>query len=353
MKNFSKYLAYRLKESSVYFLVITVILSIMAMSADVYIYEYDGLPIGINITADGLWCLFAIFSFVIPIFEFSGFMSRRNVDTVFFLQIDKWHRTLVTYLTAVIITLSSMTISFSILYIRIVSTATQGGIINETFGFASTLPLLYAFISSLVFAIISITLTSFFFYSANSTLDGCACSFMWLFVPALTWTVVEDIIRNNDVRTQAVGRLLLGLEISYFIPGFNIITVLSEFDMIMYVKNDFAKSFMTSDVFLPCMHLLALAILAFIGMYFLSKHKKAEYLGDISDSWFSYKLLIPIYGVILARLLGDAGSIIVNLFLLIATFVGYVIYRRSLKLHKSDIIMMIVIAVISMLDVRV
>ena len=68
MKNFSKYLAYRLKESSVYFLVITVILSIMAMSADVYIYEYDGLLIGINIAADGLWCLFAIFAFKLYLF---------------------------------------------------------------------------------------------------------------------------------------------------------------------------------------------------------------------------------------------------------------------------------------------
>ena len=120
----------------------------------------------------------------------------------------------------------------------------------------------------------------------------------------------------------------------------------------MNVKKDFAKSFMRNDILIPCAVLLALAILAFIGMYFLSKHKKAEYIGDISDSWFSYKLLIPIYSVILARLLGDAGSIIVNLFLLIATFVGYVIYRRSLKLHKSDIIIMIAIAVISMLDIR-
>ena len=197
MKNFGKYLAYRLKESRAYFLIITAILSVIAISAEIFVYEQNGLPIGINTSVDGLYSMFAILVFAVPIFEFSGFMSRRNVDTVFFLQIDKWHRTLVTYLTAVIITLSSMTISFSILYIRIVSTATQGGIINETFGFASTLPLLYAFIASLVFAIISITLTSFFFYSANSTLDGCACSFMWLFVPALTWVVPILEIKNG------------------------------------------------------------------------------------------------------------------------------------------------------------
>ena len=351
MKNFGKYLIYRLKEARTYFLIITAILSVIAISAEMFVYEQNGLPIGISTSVDGLYSMFALLVFAVPIYEFSGFMNRRNADTVFFLQIDKWHRTLAHYLTATVTVLSSMIVSFSILYIRLVFMATEGGIVKETFGFASTLQLLYAFLVSLVFAVISITITSFTFCCANTELDGGICSFMWLFTPALAWTVIEDLIRGSEVRSQVVGKLLLGIEISYLIPGFNILTVLGEFDSIFYVKRDFAKNFMRNDVLIPCAILLALAILAFVGMYLLSRKKKAEKIGDISDSWFSYKLLIPLYGIILAYLLG-AESIIVNIFLLVAAFGGYVIYRRGFKLHKSDIIMMIVIAVISMIEIR-
>ena len=119
----------------------------------------------------------------------------------------------------------------------------------------------------------------------------------------------------------------------------------------MHVKKDFVKNFMTANVLIPCAILLALSIFAFVGMYLLSRRKKAEKIGDISDSWFSYKLLIPLYGIILAYLLGYE-SIIVNIFLLVAVFVGYVIYRRGFKLHKSDVIMMIIVAILSMIEIR-
>ena len=68
MKNFGKYLIYRLKEARTYFLIITAILSVIAISAEMFVYEQNGLPIGISTSVDGLYSMFALLVFAVPIY---------------------------------------------------------------------------------------------------------------------------------------------------------------------------------------------------------------------------------------------------------------------------------------------
>ena len=63
----------------------------------------------------------------------------------------------------------------------------------------------------------------------------------------------------------------------------------------------------------------------------------AEKAGEISESPFGYKFLIPFYGVCLIFSVAD----VILVFILPLMFIGYVIYRRGVKLKKSDIFAMI------------
>ena len=73
------------------------------------------------------------------------------------------------------------------------------------------------------------------------------------------------------------------------------------------------------------------------AVYFRSfKNKRAEVLGDISDTAFGYKVLIPV-GVFSMTQAFDE-DIISFIFAALLGVVGYMIYRRSFKIKKNDLI---------------
>ena len=73
-----------------------------------------------------------------------------------------------------------------------------------------------------------------------------------------------------------------------------------------------------------------------IGYFYTFKKKGAQLAGEISNSWFGYRLLIPIYGYSLHLLTGIEGLLTILIFA--AMIIGYIIYRRSFKLKTSDLI---------------
>ena len=75
---------------------------------------------------------------------------------------------------------------------------------------------------------------------------------------------------------------------------------------------------------------------AYFGLFYTAKSHRAESAGQISNSPFGYKVLLPWYlffGIALT-----AAPIAEYLFMLILAFVGYFVYRRSFRLKLYDII---------------
>ena len=70
----------------------------------------------------------------------------------------------------------------------------------------------------------------------------------------------------------------------------------------------------------------------------LNKEDKAENSMQISNSWFSYRTMIPIYFSTICLILCDEGELVSFIFLFVGTYVAYIIFRRSLKIKKWDII---------------
>jgi hypothetical protein len=189
---------------------------------------------------------------------------------------------------------------------------------------------------------------------ANTVADGCLCSFMGAFSFYIIRNAICSKLRYSDVVSQSTAKIIRSINYRYLVPGWNIYTLFSKCHYVDTEKNVFEISFMKYETLIPCAILLTFSILCFVGMCVLSKSKRNERIGEISDSWFSYKLLIPFWGIVLATMINvnNADRYIYTALLLSLMSVGYVIYRRGFKLHRSDIIMIAITAVISMIDIR-
>ena len=79
------------------------------------------------------------------------------------------------------------------------------------------------------------------------------------------------------------------------------------------------------------------SIVAFVLSIVLVKKEKSEDSMQISNSWFSYKVMIPFYVFFISFMTGYTNtSIIVYLFILLGGYILYVIYRRTIKIKWYD-----------------
>ena len=58
---------------------------------------------------------------------------------------------------------------------------------------------------------------------------------------------------------------------------------------------------------------------------------------QISNSWFSYKTMIPLYFSMICLNMCDGAELLSFIFLFVGTYVAYIIFRRSLKIKKGNI----------------
>jgi hypothetical protein len=86
---------------------------------------------------------------------------------------------------------------------------------------------------------------------------------------------------------------------------------------------------------------LVLGIISFILMVTIKKYEKSEDSMDISNSWFSYKVMLPTFIVVLSALCVSGSGAIFLILVAIPSYIGYAIYRRNFKLKLCDVITII------------
>ena len=72
-------------------------------------------------------------------------------------------------------------------------------------------------------------------------------------------------------------------------------------------------------------------------LYFFNK-KRTESAGEISNTPFSYKVLLPVCTGLLIYWAFEGEAAIISILALIFSIVGYIIYRRGVKLKIFDIV---------------
>ena len=81
--------------------------------------------------------------------------------------------------------------------------------------------------------------------------------------------------------------------------------------------------------------------------FIINNKKKAEDTMDITSTWYTYDLFIPLY--VLCFLVTTYKSIIIKVVAIISGYIGYVIKNRDFKIKKKDLITLVVSALVGII----
>ena len=334
MTTFKRYFVYQLKQSLLRTLVFTVLTVMICMSIT-NSYISPELDMHKSTGIEMLATFLGIFCCLIPILELSGFKNRRNLDTLYFFPIKRERMALVHYLAGACQVMVIYTVSFVALWLNIA--------LRTSCFSLEYMPLYY--ICSIVAGMVLYSVVCFIFNEANSVADGVAFVALWFFA---IYVVMFCI------RAYLLQPILTGTRFWYGTVNFsewwtlyapiNNLTVIFQ-DLIetnqQFDPYDYTATY--ADIYRAQAYMFAVwglvGILAALGFFLRFKRKGAHMAGEVSDTIFGYKLLIPLYGYALLLMYSDLSVMTVLIFALM--LIGYFIYRRGFKIRKSDIIFIV------------
>ena len=333
MKIFGRYLAYRLKQGALRTLIFTLlslmlIMVVVPAGIDSSYIEYHDTSLYMQAIILG------VFATLIPILETSAFKNRRNLDTLYFFPIKRMTMALVHYISGFIQVVVIYSIPFFTSWIYLEA---------QTDYFELHHMLGYYFLSLLV-GLMMYSIFIFLFGQANTVTDGVLFCLLWIYAIYLVASIVRsELLWSLLYETQLLESTADLTEWTLIYAPINNLTVifqdLIEVNQHVHEYNYTHESAMEYREYAYMFVVwAALGIAAAFGYLTTFVRKGAEKAGEISNSWFGYKILIPIYGYCLMLAYDDIGLTAV---LIIAMMViGYVIYRRGFKFKLSDYIMM-------------
>lgn len=243
---------------------------------------------------------------ITPIVEFSFKMKKITIDQAYSLPIKREKLYLTRYIIGFLEIIVPFTLSYFISLLVIFPWA------NAYCNFAG----FFAYYGMLLVAgFVVYSILVFFFTKANNVIDGIICTLMATYI---LWPVVlmlEKMIHPNDYAHYS-GSFVL-------------------FNYYNYASN-FSRAILFNRVIIidyePLILFSILGVAAFIGQYFMSLRFKSEDAGQRSESWFCYKVMLP---VLLISTMFSVQNIIVAIIILSSTYLAYVLYKRSFKLDKK------------------
>ena len=349
MTSFRKYFVYHFRSTFLRFVIIAVLaLLVVSVSVDVYnrVYNYseiaDTIIVSIyqQIDISVLTTLALIISTVIPILELLPFKSKRNMDTMLFLPIDRRKMAAVHFLNGFIHVFLINFLCFLAAFLILIA---NSAIILSPWSF----PLLFAV--NLLGSFIVYSVTAFIFDRANTSADGIVWLVIYSFIGLLIFTSIREVYGditgtysfplNSDILNESS---------------------MSPYSVLLFLCNDIEKRFLSSityiktgntieilnahnsKIYIPDINAAflwaALAIACAFGFIWLFKNKRPEEIGGISSSPFGYKVLLPVTAI--AGINCEADDISLVAIMLVVMIVGYIIYRRSIRFKLWDYISM-------------
>lgn len=348
MTSFRKYFVYHFRSTFLRFVIIAVLaLLVVSVSVDVYrAYDYseiaDTMIVSIyqQIDISVLNTLALIISTVIPILELVPFKSKRNMDTMLFLPIERRKMATVHFLNGFIhVFLINFLCFLAAFFILIANSA----IILYPWSF----PLLFAV--NLLGSFIVYSVTAFIFDRANTTADGIVWLVIYSFIGLVIFASVREIYGN------VTGTF------SYPKKGdFLIESSMSPYSVLLFLCNSLHKNLFYRFTYVRLGDSIeviqsyrenvdspeingailwsAIAIACAFGFIWLFKNKRPEEIGGISSSPFGYKVLLPVTAIAVINC--EADEIALIAIMLVVMIVGYIIYRRSIRFKLWDYISM-------------
>ena len=329
MKTFFRYFGYRLKDSTLRTIVVSLFSFFYTMSwvnssiepANIYNSEtgkYDKEVA--NCYLYFFYILLIVLVYVIPMMELSRFKNRRNLDTLYFFPLSRTKLALVHYLVGILQFLAAYTLSFGVVAFRIIEIS----LLYQSF-------LIPCYLGMLFSSLLVYTFVCYLFSSENTVFDGVVTSLWWIALPTLVYLIPQTIHSSLDFGEPSgfwyvlFGPMILFGEVfaSCFESGAS-----ATGDAIDYFKEEWYMLLIWT----------ALAGLAFFLYLRTFQKKGAEKAGAPSSSPVGLQFLIPAWGYLGFWFVLQLDSVILIFMTILSILIGYFILRRSFKLKKKDLI---------------
>ncbi len=326
MTNFKEYFRSHLKANLrpiIYILAVVLLLTYLfgvnlqpTMDYDYNIRDvvpYYQATLGIPVT------FLCVLAYVLPVMEFSFFKKRINLDCAYALPISRRAMGVVHYLSGLVILFGTFTLSYLLNFLLMLSRGP---------GHYSFLPLLPHYFLSLLLGFALYSVMVFVFCEANTKGDG-----IWFM---LLYTFVFSLV------VSALGGGVVSSSLS--IPWMTIFDLTAYHgDLVSITKPEMSMMNYWGDPVCVGWFIfwVTVGIGAALGFFFTFGKRRMEKTEEISDSYFGFRTLIPIYAV--AGMLVFPASVLVLFWFIIELFalLGYTIYRRGFRYRKSDIVILV------------
>jgi hypothetical protein len=260
-----------------------------------------------------------ILCYIVPLFEFSFKMRKVGIDEFYKLPITRRKLYLTKYIVGILEVIIPITIFFIFMLVWMLL---AGHMFILKYYFIYYFKLLI-----IIFCLFSIV--SFIYSKCNTIYDGVILVLLFIFVPFFIGEMFVNIYYEITGLRNAI---------STFHSESLINTVfISDISGFYYTKmSNYKYADTDNNTLFSVYFFIVEGIVSFTLLILLSKKEKAENSMDISSSWFSYKVVLPIYIMFFTSFF-IFNLISVFWIILVAYFV-YVLYRRTFKIKWYDII---------------
>ena len=333
MTNFKRYFRSHLKANIKPFiyiaaavLVLTFIIAFYAQQTRVYNKELEQIVDGYS-PALGTPVAFAIIlSYVIPVLEFSFFKKRNHLDCAYSLPISRRAMGAVHYLTGLIMLIGGFTMSYltnlSMLYAR-------GS------EWVNLPPILAHYFLCLILIFVMYSVMVFVFNEANTKGDGIWFMVLYTFVFAIAFDAVVVVIDNYG---YGVGYIYTEGAISWG----TITAITTHYDKLAQQPIPEFAIFWQTPEYIACFIFWIIAgIASTVGLFFTFGKRAMQKTEEISNSFFGYRVLIPIFAICGMTFFEVSEFALFWVIIECLAILGYTIYRRGFHYKKRDIAILV------------
>ena len=326
MTGFKTYFAAHVRSNLrplLYILIITLTLSLMlgltGQPYEVWDHATETLVKDYNSTLYIPVLFMCILAYVLPVMEFSFFKKRRNLDCAYALPISRRCMGAVHYLFGAMTLLSTFTLSYLLNFALLL---TRGA---TYFNFP---PMIAHYFLCVLLGLALYSIMVFAFNEANTKGDGIWFMLLWTFVVALVALAVEELVSSYSFFSYE----------GCAIPWGVINALTTTYQYIVEMEDlSFAYFWQKPECFVWLFVWCAAGIAAAVGFFLSFGKRRMERTEEISDSFFGFRTLIPVYAVAGMICFGSIEAILWVIIEILA-LLGYTIYRRGFHYKKSDII---------------
>ncbi len=328
MTSFKRYFSYQLKKSLPRLLTIALISLLFTI-----IFTDCGLILKENVFNSFVSVDFAlpfimvILCISVPMLELAPFKNRRNLDTLMFLPVSRFKMSVIIYLNGLIqiVGVFSLCSLYTLFYL-----------LKKMKDFSLTLG----------YVDIPFSINYFAPYVIFILLFGIAIYSIFMFAISSASTLIDGIVFQVF---YSIGFYFVALAITNILKGFTTFSFYSAdnfiiFDPIIDLSYYFKRLMVLDNQNLITIDYITfimwgvLGIASIFGFILTFKNQNVEKIGDISTSAFGYKTLIPILGYSMMISVDTSLDFVFQLLLIITMYVGYIVFRRNIKLKKADYI---------------